>query len=125
MTESTPRAAALLPTQPGGVEMVAKFFRALGDPARLRLLEFLLHEEHTVTECVEHIGLAQGRVSAHLGCLSDCGYVQVRRAGRFAHYRVADPRVAELVLLARSLAADNAAALAQCMRIDSTPDLRA
>lgn len=111
-------AGALLPTGAGGVEMVAKFFRALGDPVRLRLLEFLLGDEHTVTECVEHIGLAQSRISTHLGCLSDCGYVAVRRAGRFSHYRVADPRVAELVLLARALAADNAAALADCMRIE-------
>lgn len=108
---------ALLPTEPNGVEVVAKFFRALGDPVRLRLLEFLLHEEHTVTECVAHVGLSQGRISTHLACLSDCGYVQVRRQGRFAHYRVPDPRVADLVLLARSLAADNAAALAACMRI--------
>ncbi|MGH4017069.1 MAG: ArsR/SmtB family transcription factor [Pseudonocardiaceae bacterium] len=109
-------APPLLPTEPNGVEMVAKFFRALGDPARLRLLEFLLHDEHTVTECVAHVGLSQGRVSTHLACLSDCGYVQVRRKGRFAYYAVTDPRVAELVLLARSLAADNAAALAACMR---------
>lgn len=109
----------LLPTEASGVEMVAKFFRALADPARLRLLEFLLHSEHTVSECVAHIGLSQGRVSAHLACLSDCGYVQVRRQGRFAHYKAADPRVGELVLLARSLAADNAAALAACMRIES------
>ncbi|MGH3859674.1 hypothetical protein [Actinokineospora sp.] len=56
-------------------------------------------------------------MSTHLGCLSDCGYVEVRRQGRFAHYRVADSRVAQLVSLARSLAADNAAALAACMRI--------
>lgn len=111
---------ALLPAEAGGVEMVAKFFRALGDPVRLRLLEFLLDDEHTVTECVEHIGLSQGRISTHLGCLSDCGYVSVRRAGRYAHYTVADPRVAELVLLARSLAADNATALAACMRISAT-----
>src|SRR5882757_3624502 len=102
----------------GWVEMVAKFFRALGDPVRLRLLEFLLEGEHTVTECVEHIGLSQGRISTHLGCLSDCGYVSVRRSGRFAYYQVADPRVAELVLLARALAADNAAALAACVRIE-------
>jgi DNA-binding transcriptional ArsR family regulator len=114
---ASPRSTALLPTEPNGVEMVAKFFRALGDPARLRLLEFLLHEEHSVTECVTHIGLSQGRVSSHLACLSDCGYVQLRRQGRFAYYRVTDPRVAELVLLARSLAADNASALAACMRI--------
>jgi DNA-binding transcriptional ArsR family regulator len=109
--------AALLPTAPNGVEVMAKFFRALGDPARLRLLEFLLDEEHPVGECVSHVGLSQGRVSTHLGCLADCGYVQLRRDGRFARYRVTDPRVAELVLLARSLAADNAAALAACMRI--------
>ncbi|SFQ71500.1 DNA-binding transcriptional regulator, ArsR family [Amycolatopsis arida] len=109
----------LLPAEPDGVATVAKFFRALGDPARLRLLEFLLDAEHTVTECVAHIGLSQGRVSTHLGCLADCGYVQVRRQGRFAHYRVADPRVAELVHLARSLAADNATALANCARITS------
>lgn len=103
------------------VDVVAKFFRALADPTRLRLLEFLLETEHTVTDCVAVAGLSQGRVSTHLACLADCGYVQVRRAGRFAHYRVADPRVAQLVMLARSLAADNAAALAACERIPAGP----
>jgi ArsR family transcriptional regulator, cadmium/lead-responsive transcriptional repressor len=114
-------AQALLPAAADGVELVARFFRALGDPARLRLLEFLLPAEHTVSECVQRIGLSQGRVSAHLACLADCGYVQVRRAGRFAWYKVADPRVADLVMLARSLAADNAAALAECVRIAPDP----
>src|SRR6266540_6664282 len=116
-TAATP--VALLPTNGDAVAVVAKFFRALGDPTRLRLLEFLLHEEHTVTECVAHAGLAQSRVSTHLSCLADCGYVQVRRAGRYAYYRVADPRVADLVLLAHGLAADNACALASCRRIDA------
>lgn len=99
--------------------VVAKFFRALGDPTRLRLLEFLLPEEHTVSECVEHAGLSQGRVSTHLACLADCGYVSSRREGRRVYYRVADPRVADLVVLARALAADNRAALACCERIDT------
>jgi len=109
----------LLPEESGGVAMVAKFFRALGDPTRLRLLEFLLHEEHTVTECIAHVGLSQGRVSTHLACLADCGYVQVRRLGRNAFYSVADPRVADLVVLAHALAEDNCAALTACMRIDT------
>lgn len=61
------------------------------DSTRLRLLEFLLAAEHTVTECDEHVGLAQRRVSTHLACLADCGYVQVRRAGRYAYYQVTDP----------------------------------
>jgi ArsR family transcriptional regulator, cadmium/lead-responsive transcriptional repressor len=114
---ATAQGTALLPAGDDGVEMVARFFRALGDPARLRLLEFLLPGEHTVTDCVAQVGLSQGRVSAHLACLAGCGYVQARRQGRNAFYRVADPRVADLVVLARSMAADNAAALAACVYI--------
>jgi ArsR family transcriptional regulator, cadmium/lead-responsive transcriptional repressor len=49
--------------------------------------------------------------------LADCGYVQGRRVGRFTWYRVADPRVADLIALARLLAADNAAAIAERVRI--------
>ena len=121
MPPASPAARPLLPVAADGVELAARFFRALGEPARLRLLEFLLPAEHTVSECVAHIGLSQGRVSVHLACLADCGYVQVRRFGRFAWYQVADPRVADLVMLARSLVADNAAVLADCVRIPTGP----
>lgn len=117
--------SSLLPLGDAGVEVVARFFRALGDPGRLRLLEFLLGAEHTVTECVKRIGLSQGRVSSHLACLADCGYVQARRAGRNVFYQVADPRVADLVVLARSMAADNTAALADCVHIAPAPDAEA
>jgi ArsR family transcriptional regulator, cadmium/lead-responsive transcriptional repressor len=109
----------LLPSDPAGVAVLTRFLRALGDPTRLRLLEFLLAGEQSVGDCVRHVGLAQSRVSSHLACLADCSYVQVRREGRFSFYRVSDPRVAEVVSLARALAADNAAALAACVRIDS------
>ncbi len=101
------------------VSTVAKFFRALGDPSRLRLLEFLLDGEQSVSDCVVHVGLSQGRISTHLACLADCGYVHARREGRWCYYRVTDPRVAELVMLARALAADNCTALDACERIDA------
>ena len=110
--------ADLLPGEPAEMAHLVKFFRALGDQNRLRLLEFLLAGERSVSDCVRHLGLAQSRVSAHLACLADCGYVQLRHRGRFSYYRVADARVAEVVRLAHALAADNAAALAACMRID-------
>ncbi len=113
----------MLPTGSDAIGVVARFFRALGDPTRLRLLEFLLHDEHTVSECVAHIGLAQGRVSTHLACLAECGYVQVRRTGRYAYYQVADPRVAQLVLLAHALAANNHAALCACHHIGASPTI--
>lgn len=117
----------LLPPDPGGVGLVAKAFRALGDPTRLRLLEFLAGTERTVGECVEYVGLAQSRVSAHLACLADCGYVSARRDGRRSLYRVADRRITVMMVIARAVAADNANALAECMRIpvsltDEAPD---
>lgn len=119
MTTATRAAAPLLPTDPAGQRVLAKFFRTLGEPSRLRLLEYLLDGERSVTDCVDALGLTQSRVSAHLSCLADCGYVTARRHGRFAYYQVSDPRVPQLVMLARALAADNAAALAACTRIDA------
>ncbi len=120
MTSSATRGSVeLLPAEEPGRAVLAKFFKALADPSRLRLLQFLLTDEHTVSECVHHIGLAQGRVSAHLACLADCGYVSVRRESRFAYYRVTDPRVADLIMLGRALSADNADTLAACKRIGS------
>jgi DNA-binding transcriptional ArsR family regulator len=68
---------------------------------------------------VEHAGISQPRVSVHLSCLVDCGYVIARRDGKKLRYSVGDPRVADLVVLARSLAGDNAAALTCCTRIPS------
>ncbi len=102
-------------TSDSGRELVARFFRALGDPTRLDLLNFLLeHGESTGTGCVNRSGLSQGRVSAHLACLVACGLVQVRREGRFSYYRIEDPRVAELVKLGTGLTADHAASVAAC-----------
>jgi DNA-binding transcriptional ArsR family regulator len=101
-----------------GKELVAKFFRALGDPTRLNLLAFLMEVgEATGSECVERAGLSQGRVSAHLGCLVSCGLVSVRREGRFAYYRVVDRRVRQLVALGRGMTADHAASIAACLKV--------
>lgn len=96
---------------------MARFFRALSDPTRLRLLEFILAAERTSAECAAHAGISQPRVSVHLTCLTDCGYVTARRDGRKLVYSAGDPRVADLLALARALAGDNASALDCCPRI--------
>jgi len=114
-----PAGSPLVPAEHAGRLIMAKFFRAIGDPTRLLLLEFLLSGERTVTECIERVGLSQSRVSSHLACLADCGFVATRRDGRYTRYQVADPRVVQLIGVARALTADNAAALAACVRIDS------
>jgi DNA-binding transcriptional ArsR family regulator len=115
----TPLATAITTDVPADTgcshtDTVARFFRALSDPTRLKLLEFILRGERTSAECVDHAGISQPRVSVHLSCLVDCGYVTARRDGKKLRYSVGDPRVADLVVLARALAADNATALGCC-----------
>ncbi|MDP2951979.1 MAG: metalloregulator ArsR/SmtB family transcription factor, partial [Chloroflexota bacterium] len=51
------------------LELTTKFFRALGDPSRLKILDSLLDGDKNVGELVELVGSSQGRVSNHLACL--------------------------------------------------------
>lgn len=98
-------------------ELHARFFRALGDPTRIRLLHLLVEAptgECSVGELVAAIGAPQSRVSTHLGCLRWCGLVQTRREGKQVYYRVADPRVRELLALGGAVLRDHAAWGASC-----------
>jgi DNA-binding transcriptional ArsR family regulator len=99
-------------------EITAKFFHGLSDLTRLQIVELLLDEgEKNVSELVDALGQPQSRVSSHLACLRWCGYVDSRRDGKFVYYRIADPRVRQLVELARVVIADNAAAILSCTRM--------
>ena len=97
--------------------VTAKFFHGLSDLTRLRIVELLLDQEKNVSELVAILGQPQSRVSNHLACLRWCGYVDSRREGKFVYYRVADPRVRQLVEIARGVIADHAAAILSCTRV--------
>ena len=100
-------------------DLVAKYFRGLGDPIRVRILELLRQErELNVSQLVERLGLPQPKVSNHLACLRWCGFIEARREGRIVYNRIADRRVAEMLVLAESLLADNADHVAACCRIE-------
>jgi DNA-binding transcriptional ArsR family regulator len=81
-------------------------------------VELLLEGEKNVSELVQRLGVPQARVSSHLGCLRWCGYIGSRRDGKFIYYRITDPRVAELTRLARTIMAENAEAIASCLRLN-------
>ena len=83
--------------------VTARFFKGLGEPVRLQILELLEGSERSVGEIVEQLGLPQNQVSMHLGCLRWCGYVKTRREGRYVFYSLGDPRVMEILRLARDL----------------------
>jgi len=102
-------------------DLIAKYFRGLGDPTRVRILELLAeHGELSVGQLVERLGQPQPKVSNHLACLRWCGFVATRREHPTVIYSVADDRVLQLLGLSRSLLADNAEHVAACARIDGT-----
>jgi DNA-binding transcriptional ArsR family regulator len=109
-----------LPASPAPSDLVAKYFRGLGDPLRVRILDLLRAEgELSVGELVRRLGEPQPKVSNHLACLRWCGFVATRREHRTVLNRVADPRVIEMLDLAQALLADNAEHVAACCRIDA------
>ena len=107
-----------LPASPVEAVLLAKYFRGLGDPTRVRILQLLADDgELAVSELVTRLGQSQPKVSNHLACLRWCGFVTTRREHPSVYYRVADDRVIELLTLGRGLLADNAEHVAACGRI--------
>ncbi len=107
-----------LPESPTAPDLLAKYFRGLGDPTRLRILELLRGRERSVGELIDELGLAQSKVSNHLACLRWCGFVDSRREHRTVHYRIVDERVDQLLDLGKTLLAQNEEHVRACRRID-------
>ncbi len=100
--------------------LTTKFFRALGDPSRLKILASLLDGERNVGELVELVGSSQGRVSNHLACLKQCGFVNTRRDGKLVYYSIADKEVLRLLETAQLMIARNAEHIWACTRVNAS-----
>ena len=74
-------------------ELIARRFRALGDPLRVRILDLLRDQELSVTTLAEQLGAGQQNVSKHLAVLTDSGMLARRKDGNHVYYRVADEAV--------------------------------
>jgi len=70
---------------------VERFFQALGDQTRLRLLNLMGEQEICVCYFVEILGQAQPKISRHLAYLRSAGIVAARREGKWMHYRIVMP----------------------------------
>lgn len=84
----------------------AEFFKALGHPLRIRVLELLSDGDRSVAELLEAVEVEQPHLSQQLAVLRRAGFVDARREGANVVYALADPRVAELLALSRQMLLD-------------------
>lgn len=71
----------------------AKIFKALADPTRLEILEYLRDGEKCVCEIVSHLRIPQPIVSRHLSILKGCGLIKCRKQKNKRFYLISDPAV--------------------------------
>lgn len=97
--------ADLFPQSDKMLELVARRFRMLAEPYRLRLLHALESKERTVGDLVLALDGNQPNVSKHLHMLHEAGLVSRRRDGTSIYYGIADPMIFKLCdLVCRSTA---------------------
>lgn len=84
---------------------VERFFQALGDMTRLRLLNLMGDQEICVCYFVEILGQGQPKISRHLAYLRSAGIVSARREGKWMHYRIVmPPHIGAAQILRQTLA---------------------
>ena len=84
----------------------AEFFRTLGHPARIRVLELLSEREHAVHELLAEIEIEPSNLSQQLAVLRRAGLVAQTRAGGEVRYTISVPEVRDLLLAARTILVD-------------------
>jgi len=81
----------------------AEFFRTLGHPVRIRVLELLSEQDHAVHELLAAIAVEPSNLSQQLAVLRRAGLVRQSREGGQVVYSVSVPEVRELLVVARRI----------------------
>lgn len=84
-------------------QVKAEFFKTLGHPARIRVLEVLRDGECSVGELIPAVGIEPSHLSQQLGILRRANILQVRKQGAAVRYSVTDPRIFDLLEVARAI----------------------
>ena len=70
-----------------------RFFKALGDQTRLRIIRLLNHQEMCVCEVMVALGLTQPTASHHLSILENANLVKRRKEGKWVFYSIQSPKL--------------------------------
>lgn len=79
------------------IEKTAALFHALGDPARLRLMELLYDGEHCVSELAQETNDSMSLISQRLKILFQAHLITKKRSGKHIYYALADDHVITLL----------------------------
>ena len=84
-------------------QLKAEFFKTLSHPLRIRILELLSQDEHSVGELLRDMEVEPSNLSQQLAVLRRAGLVTTRKEGSTVHYSLISPQTAELMAVARSI----------------------
>lgn len=84
-------------------QLKAEFFKTLGHPVRIRVLELLSEREHAVAQMLPQIGVEPAYLSQQLAVLRRANLVVTRKEGSTVYYSLTSPHVAELLRVARTI----------------------
>ncbi len=84
-----------------------KFFKALSDPTRLRMLLLLLQRDLCVSELIFILEMEQSRISHQLRVLRNADFVEDIREGKWIFYRVSEDKKRDLKLIFKQLSGDD------------------
>jgi len=84
-------------------QLKAEFFKTLGHPARIRVLELLSEREHAVAEMLPEVGIEPAHLSQQLAVLRRANLVVTRKEGSTVYYSLTSPDIAELLRVARTI----------------------
>ena len=84
-------------------QLKAEFFKTLGHPARIRVLELVSDREHAVAEMLPQVGIEPAHLSQQLAVLRKMNLVVTRKEGSTVFYSLVSPQVAELLAVARRI----------------------
>jgi len=77
------------------LEKKCRFFKALADETRIKIIKLLKVREMCVCEVMIALGITQSTTSHHLGILENAGLVKDRKEGKWVFYRLAEPKLIE------------------------------
>jgi DNA-binding transcriptional ArsR family regulator len=85
------------------IREASEAMRAMAHPLRLKILCLVNNQELSVLEIVDAVGTSQSNISQHLAVLRDTGILAARKDANKVFYRIADPRVLEMISLTRRI----------------------